>query len=141
MADHNARVEIVITQGEDFTAKVEWVDDYQRPIPLDTGTQWARMDVKGAGATPLIRCQNQQIPATVTPSTPPYPGYLQISPTSGVVNIFIPYQTTELLPPGGYGFDLFIDYNATQSGTGRDRLRKVLLTGLVTVRSKITSFQ
>lgn len=124
MAGH---VDLYVDKGADFTAQFVWNDFTDNPIPV---TLPMRMDVKSPYG---------QVMFTLFPPDPVPPDQvpaMTYNTDSGMIQIHMAKEQTDLLEGGSYSYDLFVSVDDGSAGTG-DQL-VVLLYGSVIVRPRIT---
>jgi hypothetical protein len=137
MAEYNNQVDLHVKQGADYTAQVFWVDDYDEPVPV---TKPTKMEVRtnDTERTLILTCEDyDQIGGDTTL------GYLAVSETAGLIEIYIPSGATELLPVGVHVYDLFANYKRydTTPGTttwGDYHVRNVI-SGMMVVHPAVTN--
>lgn len=137
MAEYNNQVDLHVKQGADYTAQVYWVDDYDEPVPV---TAPAKMEVRtnDENRTLLLTAENiEEIGGDTTL------GYLSVSATAGLIELYIPAAATELLPVGVHVYDLFANYKRYDSipGTttwGDYHVRNVI-SGMMVVHPAVTT--
>lgn len=123
------RCDLVIDQGEDWSAQFTFVDQYTRPMPMVEDP--ARMDIKNAatGATLHSMVTDLEIDPDVIPQ-------LLISPDVALIQAHIPATVTKDFPPGSYDYDLF--YTTSDDGAYADTQIVRGLWGKVLVRKRTT---
>lgn len=123
-----AIVPLVIDQGEDFTAQVIWNDDNGRAQNI---VDPIRMDIVAAGNQPIISLSTpvEDIPDGMIPE-------ISYSSEIGLIQIHIPKEQTDWLPPGVYAYDMFVTINDGDAYAGNQQFR--LLAGDVVVNQRIT---
>lgn len=121
-------VELIVDQGADYTAQLVWNDFTDNPIPV---TDPLRMDVKSPYG---------QVMFTLFPPDPMPPDEvpaITYNTDSGLIQIHMTKEQTDLLEGGTYSFDLFVTVDDGDVGTG-DQL-VALLYGSVIVRPRTTT--
>lgn len=146
--DHSNQLNIGIKQGEDFSARVEWVDDEGDAMLLATESvkQNALMQIRNGQGELVLELRADQSYTLEDPNTGEIyqninnQGYIYIYP-KGELHLFIPWHVSDNIPIGNYWFDMFadvdlVDENAFKpSGTTQ---RRSVMAGKVTVRPRIT---
>ena len=146
--DHNNMLMISVKQGEDFSARIEWVDDNGDGMRLATeaANQNALMQVRNHQGDLVIELRADQKYTDKHPITDEnlvndaYQGYIYIYP-KGELHLFIPWHVSDRIPVGTYWFDLFADVDLYEenafkpSGTTQ---RRSVMAGKIHVRPRIT---
>lgn len=123
------RIDLVIDQGEDWTAQIYWTDYYNDPHKV---TAPMSMHVK----SPL----GQTVADLYTPDETWPAG--EVAPIlynteTGWIQLHIPATQTNTIPPGNYNYDLFVNIDDGAEYVGTQSVR--LLAGTVSVSKRITA--
>jgi hypothetical protein len=120
-------VDLIIEQGEDWTAQVVWTDYYDNPLAV---TIPMRMTIRGGGV--VVR---ELIPPTViTPDEIPEIAY---NSESGLIQLHLDSVQTGSLNPGTYEYDLWVNVEDTDAYAGTQQVK--LIYGQVIVRGRVTT--
>ena len=119
-------VDLVIDQGEDWTAQIIWTDYYDNPVAVSTPMRMTIKSPYGAIVRELV------VPVSVGAGEIPEIAY---NPESGLIQLHLDADQTRVLQPGAYPYDLWVSvtddvYAGIQS--------KKLIYGLIYVAASYT---
>lgn len=119
-------VDLIIDRGEDWSVQLYWTDYGSNPF---TVLSPIRME---------IRANTGQVLATLTPKVndDDYP-YIIYNSESGLIQLQIPSEETDAMPPGIHRYDLFVTYDDQGYEPEGTKLTR-LIYGSVTVRERVT---
>lgn len=123
-----AYVPMDIYQGEDYTTQIIWTDWADEPVPLTTP---CRLDVKDQTGYVVLSLINDgsDIPDGTIPD-------IAISDSMGLIQIHITREVTAAMPPGQFGYDLFVTVD--DGGLYASDQATPLIYGPVNVSKRIT---
>lgn len=128
------RADLVIDQGEDFTAQIYWTNYFDEPFPV---VPPMRMHIRSS--------LGQTVADLYVPDTPAPDGTInpiEYNQSTGWVQLHIPESQTSTMPAGVYQYDLFVHVDAGDyqvAGQTQDFYQSVrLLWGQVSVNQRIT---
>jgi hypothetical protein len=122
-----ANVDLVIDQASDFVVQMYWTDYNSVPFSVVSPM---RMQ---------IRAQTGQLAAELVYLDTPLAGEQQtiiFDASSGLIQLQLTSDKTNLIPPGIYDYDLFVTYQDKFSSQSVRQIK--LLFGTVEVRGKVT---
>ncbi len=120
-----APVNMVIDQGDDFTAQILWIDAQGEPQKI---AEPIRLDIK-SGTKRIVSLTVEDVPdGEISP--------IIYSADIGVIQIHIPQSQTSILPPGLYEYDMFASVDDGDAYAGNQRQR--ILVGQIVVNKRIT---
>lgn len=123
-----ARVDIDVTQGEDFTSQIVWNDFTDNPIRVVTPM---RMQIKS---------QYGQVMTTLDVPDPPLPETeippLTYNTDSGMIQIHMSKDVTNAIPSGIYAYDLFCNVDDGEAFAGYQQVQ--LMYGNLNCKPRIT---
>lgn len=128
-------VDLIIDQGEDFTAQIYWTDYNDDPRPL---TAPMSMDIKSPYGQTVAHLYTPDVDWPDDQIEP-----IKYNTDTGWLQIHIPATTTDTMPAGNYSYDLWVTVDSgkvkveQQTQTVFQSVR--LLQGKVTVNKRITA--
>lgn len=123
------RVRLVIRQGEDYSAYIEWTDDDGNPIPSDPSAT-ARLQARSADGSLVLDMRSG--------ANHDVAGAVDILGTSGMIRLTAPRALTALLLPGVHPFDLVVHHKDPDTQVFRAGQRRYVVSGDLVVLTTIT---
>lgn len=121
-------VRLEIEQGEDWTTQIIVTDDWDEPINVIAP---CRLDIKDNTGATLISLDSEVPPE----GSGDIPG-ITVSSAIGMIQLHIEHTATSAMPPGQYGYDLFVTVDDGAAYAGNQIIR--LIAGEALVSRRIT---
>lgn len=120
-------IQMVIDQGEDFTADIIWTDALDAPVNV---VHPCRLDIKSkTGATLISLETNPDLPIDEIPE-------IGLSSELGTLQLHIPRSVTSAFVPGQYIYDLFVTADDGNTYAGPQLIR--LIAGTCNIAKRVT---